>query len=216
MAKFHHLYHGGLGGFIRPMYQSYLHGGCCDCPSEIDPNAVVDAAYLDSAIQLGLAGHKGYTVAGMSRTLDWFPTLVDQSYSFDANNCLIAGNVHDDVQGRVQVGFQQYIKCMKIAQDDTLGLVVIPRHSLLQGVAVMVEVPEAGVVFDVVEQRSGTVLGTVDCATADSYWFALPDADQWLNKQRMVSLVAKSYPAAGLTKLRITTSPVVTEPWNGN
>lgn len=212
MAKFHHLYHGGLGSMIRPMYQSFLQGGCCECPAALDPNAIVDAAYLDKAVQLGLAGHKGYTAAALSRTLDWYGSLVDQSFSFDENKCLVAG----DNNGRIQVGFQQYIKCMKIAQDDSLGLAVIPPHSLLQGVAVMVEVPEAGVVFDVVEQRSGKKLGTIDCATVDSKWFALPDADQWLNKQRMVTLVAKSYPAAGPKNLRITTSPVIIEPWNGN
>lgn len=212
MAKFHHLYHGGLGGMIRPMYQSFLQGGCCECPPQLDPNAVVDAEYLDKSVQLGQAGHKGYTTAGMSRTLDWFGNLVDHAYSFDDNKCLVAG----ENQGRVQVGFQQYIKCMKIAQDDTLGLVVIPPHSLMQGVAVMVEVPESGVVFDVVEQRSGTVLGSVDAATAGSKWFALDAADQWLDKQRMVVLVAKSYPAAGPKNLRITVSPMITDLWSGS
>lgn len=212
MAKFHHLYHGGLGSMIRPMYQSYLQGGCCDCPAELDPNAVVDAAYLDKSVQLGQAGHKGYTTAGMSRTLDWYGNLVDNGYAFDENKCLVAG----ENQGRVQVGFQQYIKCMKIAQDDTLGLVVIPPHSLMQGVAVMVEVAEAGVVFDVVEQRTGAVLGTVDTATVGSQWFALPAAKQWNKGQRMVSLVAKSYPAAGPKQLRITVSPMTTDLWNGS
>jgi hypothetical protein len=212
MAKFHHLYHGGLGCFIRNMYQSFLTGGCCSCPAEINPSQTVDAAFLDKAAQLGTAGHKGYTDAALSRTLDWFPRLVDTSFGFDANNCLVAS----EDNGRMQVGFAQYIKCVPIAQDDTIGLVVIPPHSLLQGVAIMVEVPEAGVVFDVVEVRSGKKLGSIDCATIDSKWFALPAGDQWLNKQRMVALVAKSYPAAGPKSLRITTSPVITDPWNGN
>lgn len=212
MAKFHHLYHGGMGGFIRTMYASFLAGGCCPCPTAIDPNTVVDADYLDKHVQLDIAGHKGYVDAGLSRTLDWFPTLVDTGYSLDADNCVVAG----ENNGRIQVGFQQYVKCMKIAQDDTLGMVVIPAHTRLQGVAVQVENPEAGVTFDVVEIRSGEVLGTIDCATADSKWFALPAAEEWLNKQRMVGLVAKSYPAAGPKALRITVAPVVQSPWTGS
>lgn len=209
MAKFHHLYHGGLGGMIRPMYESMLSYGTCSCHPALDTSTTPD---LDAGVQLGLAGHKGYTVAGMSRTLAFTDQLVDRSYSLDANKCLVAG----EDNGEAQVGFQQYLKCVKIAQDDTLGLVVIPAHSLLNGVAVMVERAEVGVTFDVIEVRSGEVLGTVDCSNVDSAWFKLPDADQWLNKQRMVALVAKSFPAATPKNLKITVSPVVTEPWNGN
>lgn len=214
MAKFHHLYHGGgnLGGFVRPMYQQYLGSGCCSCPPQLDTSVTVDAAWLDKSLQLGLAGHKGYTDAALSRTLDWYPNLVDQSYGFNSDKCLVAG----DNNGRIQVAFQQYLKCMPIAQDDTIGIAVIPAHSLMQGVAVMVEVAEAGIVFDVMEARSGAKLGTIDCATVGSKWFALPANDQWNQGQRMVTLVAKSFPAAGAKSLRLTTSPVITEPWNGN
>ena len=211
MAKFHHLYHGGgnLGGFVRPMYQQYLASGCCACPPQLDTNVTVDAAWLDSSLQLGLAGHKGYTDAALSRTLDFYGNLVDQSYSFDSNKCLVAG----DNNGRIQVALQQYLKCQPIAQDDTIGIAVISPHTLLQGVAVMVEVAEAGIVFDVVEMRSGAVLGTVDCSAVGSQWFKV---DEWEQGQRMVALVAKSFPAAGAKSLRITTSPVIIEAWNGN
>lgn len=210
--SFHHLYHGGYTTQFRQLYPQNMSIGAPDdcagnCPIPSDPNAAPD---LDVA-GYEVAGHKTEVAFGISRTLDFYPALVDDSYELNGN-CVVAGQANS----RIQIGLQQYLKCFTIAEDDVIGMSIIPAESVMIGTWVKVESAEAGVSFDVIEQRSGAVIGSVDASTTGTYWFPTAAADQFHVGNRLVALEVKAWPTELPKNLRITVSPVVFAPDTGN
>jgi hypothetical protein len=227
MAQFHHLYQGGLRTPTPELYPQNLGNG------QVAPCAPACFTCVDSTLppnlngeDIGASAHKVDVAFGISRTLDFYPSIVDASFIQVPGSCCIEPNQNN---GRMQVGFQQYLRCHNIAQGDTIGMSIIPARTLLHGVGWWVENSESGVMFDVYEVRSGYKLGSIDASSTGSGWFSVaginavtsetpdvPQAEAWFSHNGLIALVPTTWPSTCIANLRITISPVIFDPFTGN
>jgi hypothetical protein len=208
----HHLYHGGgrtPQDVLFPQNVAGWAGDACadDCPMSIDPNAPMTTELLD-AVRTEAAGHKIHVAYGLSRTLDFYPALIDTGYTL-RQDCLLP----TENTGRLQVGLQQYLACHPLAENDTIYPVVIPPDCFLLGVYWKVEVPEDGVTFTLGSVREGVPSTEIIGGAAASGWIAV---GTWLPRADALALIVNTLPAEILTRLRLTVSAVVLCPDTGN
>lgn len=209
---FHHLY---LGGGQTPQDVLFPQNAvgwaadvCADgCPVTLDPNTPLTADILD-AVRTEAAGHKIHVAYGLSRTLDFYPALIDTGYTLH-QDCLVP----TENTGRLQVGLQQYLACHPLAENDLIYPVVIPPDCFVLGVYWKVEVPEDGVTFSLGSVREGIPSTDINAGVAASGWIAV---NHWVDRADAVTLLATALPAEILTRLRLTISAVVLHPDTGN
>lgn len=209
---FHHLYLGGgrtPQDVLFPQNAAGWAGDVCadDCPTTLDPNTPLTSDILD-AVRTEAAGHKIHVAYGLSRTLDFYPALIDTGYVL-RQDCLVP----TENTGRLQVGLQQYLACHPLAENDLLYPVVIPPHCFVMGVYWKVDVPEDGVSFSLGSVREGIPSTEINGGLAGSGWIAV---NHWVDRADAVTLLATALPAEALTRLRLTISVVVLHPETGN
>jgi hypothetical protein len=209
---YHHLYHGGgktPQDVLFPQNAAgWIRDACAeDCPASIDPNAALSTELLD-AVQTEAAGHKIHVAYGLSRTLDFYPALIDTGYTL-RQDCLVP----TENTGRLQVGLQQYLACHPLAENDVIYPVVLPPDSFVFGVYWKVEMPEEGVTFTLASVRESIPSTAINAATPASGWIAV---NQWNERADALTLTVTALPAEILTRLRLTISPVILQPDTGN
>jgi hypothetical protein len=209
---YHHLYHGGgrtPQDVLFPQNAAgWIRDACADeCPAIIDPNAALSTELLD-AVRTEAAGHKVHVAFGLSRTLDFYPALIDTGYTLQ-QDCVVPS----ENTGRLQVGLQQYLTCHPLAENDVIYPVVLPPDCFVLGIYWKVEVPEEGVSFSLGSVREGIPTTEVNAAVAGSGWIAV---NQWIDRADAVTLTVTALPAEILTRLRLTVSAVVLHPNTGN
>lgn len=209
---YHHLYHGGgktPQDVLFPQNAAgWIRDACADdCPASIDPNAPLSIELLD-AVQTEAAGHKIHVAYGLSRTLDFYPALIDTGYTL-RQDCLVP----TENTGRLQVGLQQYLACHPLVENDVIYPVVLPPDCFVFGVYWKVEVPEEGVTFTLASVREGIPSTAINAATPASGWIAV---NQWNERADALTLTVTALPAEILTRLRLTISPVILQPDTGN
>lgn len=208
----HHLYHGGgrtPQDVLFPQNAAGWAGDVCadDCPASIDPGALLTPDLLD-AVRTEAAGHKVHVAFGLSRTLDFYPALIDTGYTL-RQDCLVP----TENTGRLQVALQQYLACHPLAENDVIYPVVIPPDCLLLGVYWKVEVPEEGVSFTLGSVREGVPSTEINGGAVASGWV---EVGNWLPRADALTLTINTLPAEILTRLRLTVSAVVLRPDTGN
>lgn len=209
---YHHLYHGGgrtPQDVLFPQNAAGWTRDPCtdDCPLTIDPNAPLSTELLD-AVRTEAAGHKLHVAYGLSRTLDFYPALIDTGYTL-RQDCLVP----TEHTGRLQVGLQQYFACHPFVEQDIVYPVVLPPACFVLGVYWKVEVPEEGAAFSLGSVRETVPTTAIDAAVAATGWIAV---NAWLPRADALQLTATALPAEPLTRLRLTVSPVILYPDTGN
>lgn len=209
---YHHLYHGGgktPQDVLFPQNAAgWIRDACADdCPASIDPNAELTTELLD-AVQTEAAGHKIHVAYGLSRTLDFYPALIDTGYTL-RQDCLVP----TENTGRLQVGLQQYLACHPLAENDVIYPVVLPPDCYVFGVYWNVEMPEEGVSLTLASVREAIPSTEINAATPASGWIAV---NQWNERADALTLTVTALPAEILTRLRLTISPVILQPDTGN
>lgn len=209
---YHHLYHGGgktPQDVLFPQNAAgWIRDACADdCPASIDPYAALTTELLD-AVQTEAAGHKIHVAYGLSRTLDFYPALIDTGYTL-RQDCLVP----TENTGRLQVGLQQYLACHPLAENDVIYPVVLPPDCFVLGVYWKVEMPEEGVTFTLASVREAVPSTEINAATPASGWIAV---NQWNERADALTLTVTALPAEILTRLRLTISPVILQPDTGN
>ena len=165
-------------------------------------------AFSQSAAEfkaMPIAAHKGPAQYALTRTLDFGN---DHALMEFVRNQSAAGAALDD--------------------GDVLGIIVIPKDTLLYGVHVEVENPVTGVTLALATRAPNSLnFGTIDAATAGSS-FRVYDADtpapvtvtqgsvdlsqaNFANVPRMLDLTLTTVPAGGLGALRISISPLLSQ-----
>ena len=177
------------------MILHYLHHG--GAGTRNDNQALYPAATPAPIERLAPAAHKEPIAFGITRLLDF-----------------------SQLDGRRQAGLQQYLERTAadgkpLQANDLVTLSAIPARSLLLGVAWGVEIPEAGVSFNLKLLRGGQTLVTgVNAATVDSD--AQMVTPQWFKDSDFVVAEFTSFPANGAKELRFWVSPMLLVPKLGN
>lgn len=164
------------------------------------PSAPFDA---DSAVfqRMSPAVHKGPSQYALTRVLDF-------------------GNDH---------ALMDYVRNNAIVQGDVLNIQVIPANTLLYGLHVAVEEPQAGLVLtfgldDGTQFVTGVAPAPNVATDAESSMFAPPGAAAWItdgaaslataefaNVPKMLQATVATLPAGGFGKLRIAVSPLLSQ-----
>lgn len=207
---FHHLYHGGgktpFDALFGQNAAGWIDDGCTACPTPADLAGALTTELLDR-VNTEAAGHKVHVAYGLSRSLDFYPGLVDTGYTM-RGDCVVPNGD----EGRLQPGLQQYLVCQDIVAEDVIYPIVIPPGCFLHGVYWKVESAETGVTLQASTVR-GVFTAAIDGAVlGDGYilvnaWQPLADA---------VTLTVSGWPATGATKLRLTVSAIIFHPDTGN
>ena len=207
---FHHLYHGGgktpFDALFGQNAAGWIDDGCTVCPTPVDLAGALTTELLDR-VHTEAAGHKVHVAYGLSRSLDFYPGLVDTSYTM-RGDCVVPNRD----EGRLQPGLQQYLVCQDIAAEDVIYPIVIPPGCFLHGVYWKVESAETGVTLAASTVR-GAFNATIDGAVLGSDYIVV---NAWQPLADAVTLSVTGWPATGATKLRLTVSAIVFHPDTGN
>lgn len=203
---YHHLYHGGgktpFDALFPQNAAGWVDDGCSPCPTPADLHGELTTDLLDR-VRTEAAGHKLHVAYGLSRSLDFYPALVDTGYTLQGD-CLVPNGD----EGRLQPGLQQHLVCHAIATEDVIYPIVIPPGCFLHGVYWKVESPEPGVTLAASTVR-GAFTEAID-ASVEGSGYAVVNA--WQPLADAVTLSVNGWPASGATKLRLTISAVIFHP----
>jgi hypothetical protein len=207
---FHHLYHGGgktpFDALFPQNVAGWIDEGCTDCPTPADLAGALTTELLDR-VRTEAAGHKVHVAYGLSRSLDFYPGLVDTGYTM-RGDCVVPNGD----EGRLQPGLQQHLICHDIAPEDIIYPIVIPPGCFLHGVYWKVEAPETGVTM-IASTVRGAFTAAIDAATLGEGYVLV---NAWQSLADAITLSVTGWPAAGATKLRLTMSAVILHPDTGS
>lgn len=207
---YHHLYHGGgktpFDALFGQNAAGWINDGCNACPTPADLAGALTTELLDR-VNTEAAGHKLHVAYGLSRSLDFYPGLVDTGYTM-RGDCVVPNGD----EGRLQPGLQQYLVCHDIGSEDVIYPIVIPPGCFLHGFYWKVESAETGVSFQASTVR-GAFDAPIDASVLGSDYVVV---NAWQPVADAVTLAVAGWPAAGPTKLRLTVSAVVFHPDTGS
>lgn len=178
------------------MATHYLHHGGAGVRNR--EYALYPSAKPTPVDRLAPAAHKEPIAFGITRLLDF-----------------------SELDGRRQAGLQQYLEQAAgdgtpLQQGDICTLSAIPSRSLLLGFAWEVEVPEAGVTFDIKTLYGALTLETGVNAGAPGSSGALLDKPLWIADGDYLTVEFTTFPAKGASTLRFSVTPIVLTPKLGN